>query len=141
LHEGVPSWRPTHVYVPGKSERHPEGLFDWIKRDAAFPDGVAFQYGLGFLNDGYFWEAHEVLEAVWMSCPQNSTEKLLIQALIQWANAGLKFRMARNKAAWRLLDLADELYQELELRKVIGHSVNLRNEIDQIKVVVKSYEI
>jgi predicted metal-dependent hydrolase len=72
----------------------------------------AWKAGLAFLQDGYFWEAHEVLEAVWMACPQNSAERLMVQAIIQRANAGLKGKMGKEKAMARLSDLSANLYRE-----------------------------
>lgn len=110
-----PDWRPSHAYVPGRSPRHPEGLFDPLKADvsgASLSDlhrTRAFAAGLGFLADGFFWEAHEVLEAVWMACPEGSAERLLVQGLIQGANASLKARMDRPKAQARLEDMARDL--------------------------------
>lgn len=105
---GASAWRPPHAYVPGETARHPETLFDALKADAQ----VAWLTGLAFLRDGFYWEAHEVLEAVWMGLPPNSAEKLLVQAVIQIANARLKRRMGRDAAAARLIARADELAAE-----------------------------
>ena len=115
-------WRPPHAYVPGQTPRHPEELFDSIKASAegVSPDQItsteAWLYGLAFLKNGYFWEAHEVLEAVWMNCPQNSPEKLMTQAVIQLANARLKSKMGRLPAARRLANEAHRLAEESVLR-------------------------
>lgn len=103
--------RPPHVYVPGQTPRHPEGWFDDIKStvDPATPltalhQTTAFQTGLAYLGAGYFWECHEVLEAVWMRTPDPSVERDVVQALIQLANARLKLLMGRPQAAYRLCD-------------------------------------
>lgn len=118
----MPSWRPPHAYVPGKTPRHPEELFDDIKATAdriELSDIVtcqAWKSGLDFLADGYFWEAHEVLEAVWLACPPNAPEKLMVQAVIQTANAKLKKVMGREKACQRLKDEARRLSREAVLR-------------------------
>ena len=65
--------RPSHAYVPGQNVRHPEDRFDHIKSsvmpDVAVQDTQAWQVGLAYLHAGYFWECHEVLEAVWLSLP------------------------------------------------------------------------
>ena len=56
------------------------------------------------LNDaGYFWEAQEILEAVWAAAPQGGRERILLRACIQIANANLKLRMQKPHAAARLL--------------------------------------
>ena len=115
-------WRPPFPYTPGRTPRHDEALFDPLKDDLS-PDALtastAWGYGWAFLRDGYFWEAHEMFEAVWMACPPNTAEKLLVQSLIQHANAGLKRRMGRETAADRLSAEAERLAGEA-LRRAGG---------------------
>ena len=105
--------RPSHAYVPGQNARHPEDWFDRIKSsvmpDVAVQDTQAWQIGLAYLQAGYFWECHEVLEAVWLSLPDPSAERDMTQAIIQLANARLKVKMNRPKATFRLCDIVDEL--------------------------------
>ena len=105
---------PPHAYVPGQAARHPEDWFDAIK--ASLADAIstqdlhqteAFQTGLFYLHQGYFWECHEVLEAVWMRCPEGSPEREMTQALIQLANARLKHLMGKPRAVRRLCDMVD----------------------------------
>lgn len=107
-----PDWRPPHVFLPGETPGHDGDELAAIRASA---DGVpgrqlvatpAWSFGLAFLRDGYFWEAHEVLEAVWLALPPNSAERLLCQGLIQLANAGLKRVMRRDNAAVRLREIA-----------------------------------
>lgn len=101
-------WRPPHAYVPGVTARHAEDLFDDLKRiDGPLDQSRAWQAGRAFLTEGFFWEAHEVLEAVWMAARPNSAEKCLVQGLIQIANARLKTRMGQPRAALRLRRLAE----------------------------------
>lgn len=115
-------WRPPHPYVPGQTARHPEDLFDRFK-DVRVNDplpslaaSMAWAAGQAFLRDGYFWEAHEVLEALWLACPPNGAERVSVQAAIQLANAGLKARMGRSGAALRLLEIARALSVEARAR-------------------------
>ncbi len=103
-----PAWRPPHAYVPGATPRHAEDLFDPLKGiSEPLQDSLAWQAGLRFLRDGFYWEAHEVWEAVWMAAAPNSAEKSLVQGLIQIANACLKHRMGKPRAAARLGMLAE----------------------------------
>jgi uncharacterized protein len=118
-------WSAPHAYVPGQSPRHAEGMFDRFK-DARPGDALAelassqaWAAGRAFLAEGYFWEAHEVLEALWLACPPNGAERLSVQAAIQLANAGLKARMGRPKAALRLLALARARADEARLRGAV----------------------
>lgn len=69
---------------------------------AALAGHGAFQTGCAAFVRGYYWEAHELLEAVWACAPPNSAERHLLQALIHLANAGLKARMGRPAAVARI---------------------------------------
>src|SRR5687767_5070273 len=59
----------------------------------------AYVYGRHLHAHGYFWEAHEVWEPVWLATAPNSQERRLMAALIQLANACLKLEMRQPKAA------------------------------------------
>lgn len=125
---------PEYAHVPGQTPRHPAGRFDAICATAGTAgdaDGLsqsdAWRAGLVWLDAGYFWEAHEALEAVWAALPRNSAERRLAQALIQIANAGLKARMGRPRAVARLLVLAGRLIDECGAggrREIMGQSLD-----------------
>jgi hypothetical protein len=66
-------------------------------------DHPALRYAIRLCDAGFYWEAHEVLEAVWMATAHNSRDRIALRAIIQLANAGLKLRMGRALAAKRLL--------------------------------------
>lgn len=102
---------PEYAYVPGRTPRHPDGLFDGLRASVDMdyrPDQLletpAWIAGLSFLEEGFFWEAHEVLEPVWMALPLASDEREMAQALIQLANACLKREMGRPKAVLRICE-------------------------------------
>ncbi len=104
---------PTHAYIPGQTPRHPDGAFDVLRDTVRVGADVselarsdAMSFGLRYLETGFYWEAHEVLEPVWMACPPNSAERSMVQALIQLANARLKRAMARPNAARRIAAIA-----------------------------------
>lgn len=67
---------------------------------------AAWQAGWVYFENGFYWEAHEALEVVWMATSPNSVERHAVQALIQTANAGLKLKMGRPNAVRRLCDMA-----------------------------------
>lgn len=103
---------PSYAYVPGVTPRHPEDWFDAIKASvtedvpvARLHETAAWEAGRVYFDAGYFWECHEVLEAVWMRTPEGSQERDMTQALIQLANARLKITMQRPRAAWRLCNM------------------------------------
>jgi predicted metal-dependent hydrolase len=100
-------WRPDWAYVPGRTPRHAEALFDPLKGIAEpLEASPAWRAGLVFFREGFFWEAHEVWEAVWLAAPPNGAERCLVRGLIQTANARLKQAMDRPQATVRLEAIA-----------------------------------
>ena len=79
-------------------------------REAEWVDNEAYLYGFALLRAGYYWEAHEVWEPVWLASPPNGRARTLLRALIQTANAHLKIKMNRPRAVVRL---AQEARREL----------------------------
>jgi hypothetical protein len=101
---------PPHAYLPGITPRHDETLFGDVKASVKAGMGPeelqrseAWLAGLAYLDRGFYWEAHEVLEPIWRQLAVNSAERHLVQALIQLANASLKHRMGRRSASRRIL--------------------------------------
>lgn len=104
---------PSHAYLPGLTPRHPDGCFDAIRQTvvrgmtvqtlAATP---AFNLGKTWIETGFYWEAHEVLEPIWLILPEASSDRYFIQSMIQTANARLKQEMGRGAAARRIVGLA-----------------------------------
>jgi hypothetical protein len=101
---------PAQRHIPGSASVPDRAPLDAVK--ALTPPRVtsdtwrcapAYTYGLCLHARGYFWEAHEVWEAVWLATAPNSQERHLLAALIQLANACLKLELAQPKAALRLL--------------------------------------
>src|SRR5271167_1781556 len=119
----LPGW----AYVPGETaDTEPDHQALWQAKalvPAQFFGFVparhpALRYGVTLNDAGYFWEAQEVLEAVWAAAPQGGRERILLRACIQIANANLRLRMQKPHAAARFLG---EALEELDaLRKAVG---------------------
>jgi hypothetical protein len=99
------------AHVPGSGTRPDRAALEPVK--LLCPPAVAganwrevppYLAGLDLYAAGFFWEAHEVWEPVWMACAPASPERSLVAGLIQLTNACLKLRMARPRATMRLLD-------------------------------------
>lgn len=104
---------PTHRHVPGENARPDDPVLEAVRRtvpaetrSATAADNVAWRYGLRLLDAGFYWEAHEVLEPVWLAAAPNSRERHLVQAVIHLANGRLKDVMGRPNARLRLAGLA-----------------------------------
>ena len=112
---------PRWAYVPGETA-DADADYETLAQakllvPSRFRDYVparhpAIRYGLALNDAGYFWEAQEVLEAVWAAAPQGGHERILLRACIQIANANLRLRMKKPHAASRLLG---EALGELEM--------------------------
>lgn len=105
---------PPYRYVPGESPhptrdpgghsrdaRHaPAGPFD----PAAWRDDARYRYAIDLLNHGYWWEAHEALEALWIAAGRRTPPGRFLQGLIQVGVAMLKRHQGLHDAAQRLAD-------------------------------------
>jgi len=120
VHLALPRW----AHTPGETaEADRETLAMALAQIPARFEGfvparhAALRYGLGLNDAGYFWESHEILEAVWAAAPQGGRERILLRACIQIANANLKLRMRKSNAASRLFGEALSELNELSVRK------------------------
>lgn len=140
---------PDHAYVPGVSPRHDEGTFAALRHTAhrnmsvqQLASSEAFRAGLHFFHMGYYWEAHEVLEPVWLATPAASAERHVVQALIQLANAALKKQMGRPRAVLRLCAMVDVHLAEAARTgcpQIMGVSlVDLKRICDAIKFEINA---
>lgn len=80
----------------------------------------ALRYGLALNDRGYFFEAQEILEAVWAAAPQGGRERILLRACILIASANLRLRMEKPRAAARLFGDARAELERRELHKQTG---------------------
>jgi predicted metal-dependent hydrolase len=68
-----------------------------------WPSCELYLYGVDLFNHGYWWEAHEAHEAVWIAAGQKSTAcGQFVQGLIQLAGAQLKRFINEPKGAQSL---------------------------------------
>src|ERR1700744_1113321 len=80
----------------------------------------ALRYGIQLNDRGYFWDAREILEAVWAAAPQGGRERILLRACILIANANLRLRMAKPGSAGRMFSEALAELRALGQRKAIA---------------------
>jgi hypothetical protein len=117
---------PRWAYVPGETAeaeadhdtlRQAEALVPSRFRDFVPARHPALRYGISLNDHGFFWESHQILEAVWAAAPQGGRERILLRACIQIASANLKLRLLKPHAAARLLGEAVGELDTLSLRK------------------------
>src|SRR6202030_2029483 len=123
---------PRWDYVPGETDEADADYETLAQAKLLVPSRFrgyvparhpALRYGIALNDAGYFWESQEILEAVWAAAPQGGRERILLRACIQIANANLRLRMQKPRAAARLLREALGELAALGLRKAVagGH--------------------
>lgn len=113
-------WPPPFAHLPGQTPRHDPQYFEQFCEDVINADepweSLRFYYAMRAMKEGYFWEAHELLEPIWLAARANSWQKLFLQALIQRANAALKSKQGQARASERLDKIALKLLDEARRR-------------------------
>ena len=103
---------PPYRFVPGRSphptrdpkghsyNKHPEQLaaFDAEQWHSC----ETYLHGIDLFNHGFWWEAHEALEAVWVAAGRRTDTGLFVQGLIQIAVAHLKWFQGFHATATRM---------------------------------------
>ncbi len=67
-----------------------------------------YLYGIDLFNHGYWWEAHEAWERVWLTTPKLDLHGQFLQALIQYSAAFLKLYSGNKKGYDKLLGEAQQ---------------------------------
>jgi predicted metal-dependent hydrolase len=79
---------PAKAFVPGGDVPHPRRAGTLLEP----ADDDALPYGVDLFRAGFFWEAHEVWEALWVRLKREGPDADLVKALIKIAAAGVKQR-------------------------------------------------
>lgn len=124
---------PAYSYVPGMHVHpisHPDGHSyqvdtSPISRPVELRTCESFLWGIDLFNAGYYWEAHEAWEAVWIALGRAGEQADAIKGLIKLAAAGVKARVgaptgvARHAArALELLSGADPAILPLNIQEL-----------------------
>ncbi|MEE8311574.1 MAG: DUF309 domain-containing protein [Candidatus Binatia bacterium] len=113
-HRYSPRPLPAYRYTPGSGDphpvRHPAGhsYSREIRAEKLDPsrwrECESYLYAVDLFNEAYWWESHEVLEALWKGSGARSSVGQFLQGLIQLAAACLKRRAGNADPAARLLE-------------------------------------
>jgi predicted metal-dependent hydrolase len=69
--------------------------------------------GIDLFNHGYYWEAHEAWEGLWLACGRTGLTASFLKGLIQLAAAGFKVREGMPEGVRRHAGRAAELFREV----------------------------
>lgn len=114
---------PPYSYVPGVSPHpvsDPNGHSFQMPLVSApagemaeIDEEKAFRWGCDLFNQGYYWESHEVWEALWHKAGRSGPEADFLKGLIQLAAAGVKAREGQVHGVERHAKRAVELFRQV----------------------------
>ena len=123
---------PAYAFVPGK---HPHPVTDTrghhFGKPAEIPAelnplnptaSIPFLLGLDLFNAGYYWEAHEAWEGLWIVAGRAGLLASFLKGLIKLAAAGVKAREGQISGVQRHARRAIELF-ELVSRDPAAHGL------------------
>jgi len=123
---------PPYSYVPGHAPHpisDPAGHSYGATHSTAEPlqpaswqDSSEYVFGVDLFNHGYYWEAHEAWEALWLAAGRQGGVAQFLKALIKLAAAGVKAREGNPRGVMRHCQRAIELLHDV-------HSEIVRSEI------------
>ena len=107
---------PDYRYIPGqmpKDEHRSDIPKIKIKNlpPSEWKKNEAYLYGWDLYHHRFFYEAHEVWEAVWMKVGRKTIQGKFLKGLIQLAAAELKREMGELEVAKKLDARVKELFQ------------------------------
>lgn len=123
---------PAYAYLPGR-DPHPTRDTDGHSYGTDTPelehfdperwrDCEEYLYAIDLINHGYYWEAHESLEAIWLAAGQRRTQTgLFVQGLLQIGVGMLKLRQGQRTAARGLWSAGrDKIRRQLARQSYLG---------------------
>ena len=112
---------PAYAFVPGK---HPHPVTDsrghHFGKSVEIPAAlnpldptasIPFLIGLDLFNAGYYWEAHEAWEGLWVVAGRTGLLASFLKGLIKLAAAGVKVREGQISGVQRHARRAIELFE------------------------------
>lgn len=112
---------PPYSYVPGMHphpirEENGHSFGEEVSVSNFAPDNWRdcreFLFGIDLFNSGYYWEAHESWEAVWIAAGRSGVVADFLKGLIKLAAAGVKVREGNENGVRRHAARATQLFGE-----------------------------
>lgn len=102
----VPEQFPPYAFIPGRGWPHPKS--DLLGHSRGLPEHVPspldeerwetcpeYLRGFDLFDAGYYWEAHEMWESLWLAQGRHGRIADVLKALIKLAAAGVKVRQGQ----------------------------------------------
>jgi uncharacterized protein len=141
----VPTQSPHPVIDPeGHSYKKEEEKHNYLPPEK-WKQNELYLYGVDLYNNGYWWEAHEAWESVWMGTKKTDTEGQFLQGLIQFSASLLKLYSGSMKGFDNLLKESHKRLQAC-LKQLSEHKrrcymgLNLEEWLQRIETFCSSLE-
>lgn len=96
-----------HLYGQESPRPQPLNPVRWIASDQ-------YRYGVDLFNHGFYWEAHEAWESLWLAAGRRGPTAMWLKALIKLAAALVKLREGSSIGALRHALRVQQLLAELQ---------------------------
>jgi hypothetical protein len=126
---------PPYSYVPGESPHplsDPKGhMRGSVERRSPLLDpsqwraSQRYLFGVDLFNHGYYWEAHEAWESLWLAAGRQGTTACWLKCLIKLAAAGVKARVGSPVGVERHIARALELLAQIKSAMVEPSASNV----------------
>ena len=97
-----------HLISPGEVQQGPVVSVSLV---SGWRESSDYLFGIDLFNHGFYWEAHEIWEQLWIACGRSGREADFLKGLIKLAAAGVKVREGRPIGVQRHAARARELFQ------------------------------
>jgi predicted metal-dependent hydrolase len=115
---------PPYSYVPRHAPHpvsDPRGHMHGSERERPAPlepkrwaDSETYLFGIDLFNHGFYWEAHEAWESLWLAAGRQGAAAIWLKALIKLAAALVKLREGSSVGALRHAFRVQQLLKELQ---------------------------
>ncbi|MCH2115742.1 MAG: DUF309 domain-containing protein [Pirellulales bacterium] len=142
---------PPYSYVPGAAPHpvsDPAGHMFGKTHETPLPlvpeswqQSPDYLYGIDLLNHGYYWEAHEAWETLWLVAGRQGRVADFLKGLIKLAAAGVKAREGNSRGVERHCLRAIDLLQSVQTRPGAPRNycgVNLPAVIEQVSELARN---
>ena len=112
---------PPYTYVPGYAPHpisDPKGHMQGASLPETWSNRDHLLWGKRLFDHGYYWEAHEAWEHLWIELGRTSMDATLVKGLIKLAASGVKCREGNAAGATRHATRAAELLGDGEASRL-----------------------
>ncbi len=104
-----PSGHSYKLHVIPAETQHPDSCLP-IGMVSEWKQSSDYLFGIDLFNHGFYWEAHELWERLWIEFGRSGRDADFIKGLIKLAAAGVKAREGRSVGVQRHVSRARELF-------------------------------